>query len=839
MMFIRGEQFTSELGLAKKVLKTSQSFLLAIMISFTFLPVMAEASEIMAISLTASAGGEVVTIQSDTSAEYEIYDLDGPPRLVIMFPEATIATDVKQIKSDKAVVSSVFPVKSETGVRIEIGLNEVVEYDVGASDDSIEIHFAKAEKDGGASKVAAVIKDIEVRDIGSVSELVLRGEHMDVNHNAFLTDNNQTLILDFWGATSSLPKEFYQYATQRIRNVVVGEAEGRLRLVIGLLPGGEMKHQIESNGGELVVKVGNVSQGRKADAIVVQGVVFQPDDRIAHIMVTTDGQSPIVNINEKDGNVIIDLKKAVLAEGQERSQDVSGFPGPVKQVDTYKVNDSVRIVARLRDEVDITSIQQGNVFTVNLEPEDLYLARSGGDNTRDEFAYSGQKVTFDFKDIDIRNALKLISEMSDLNIIMSDDVSGNLTMRLVDVPWDQALDLILAARGLGQEKTGNVMRIASVEVLRKEYESKLQARRGSEQLEPLVTEFITLNFTKVDEVKKMLEGASANATKGGGNASQTTSLTDSGSTSGTSTETSVGILSPRGSFLVDARTNTLVVKDTQKAINSIKRLIATIDQPLKQVLIEARIVEATDNFSREMGISWGGSYQSPVRNGGTVAIGPVDGVAGDNIVAGTVPGTRGRLVDLPAATGAGAGGGIGLAIGTVKGMLELELSAAEADDDIKIVSNPRVVTTNLKTAIIDQGTEIPFTSVSQNGTNVQFKKATLGLEVTPQITADDRVILTIVVSKDSPTSTAVGTDQNVLISTKRVETEVFLDTGETVVIGGIFTRDKNNTVAGVPLLMDIPVLGWLFKKKKVRDDKNELLVFLTPTVLKTKKVSIK
>lgn len=837
MMSIRGEQFTSELGLAK-VLKTSQNFLLAIMISFTSLPVMAEASEIMAISLTASAGGDVVTIKADTSAEYEIYDLDGPPRLVIMFPEATIATDVKKIKSDKSVVSSVFPVKSETGVRVEIGLNEVVEYDVSESDHAVEIHFAKAEQDGGTSNAAAVIKDIEVRDIGSVSELVLRGEHMDVNHNAFLTDNNQTLILDFWGATSSLPKEFYQYSTQRIRNVVVGEAEGRLRLVIGLLPGGEMNHQIESNGGELVVKVGSVSQGRKADAIVVQGVVFQPDDRIAHIMVTTDGQGPIVNINEKDGNVIIDLKKAVLADGQERSQDVSGFPGPVKQVDTYKVNDSVRIVARLRDKVDVTSIQQGNVFTVNLEPEDLYLARSGGDNTKDEFAYSGQKVTFDFKDIDIRNALKLISEMSDLNIIMSDDVSGNLTMRLVDVPWDQALDLILAARGLGQEKTGNVMRIAPVEVLRKEYETKLQARRGSEQLEPLVTEFITLNFTKVDEVKKMLEGASANATKGGSNASQTTSLTDASSTSGISTETSVGILSPRGSFLVDARTNTLVVKDTQSAINSIKRLIATIDQPLKQVLIEARIVEATDNFTREIGISWGGSFQTPVRDGGSVSVGPVGGIAGDNIVAGT-PATRGRLVDLPAATGAGAGGGIGLAIGTVKGMLELELSAAEADDDIKIVSNPRVVTTNLKTAIIDQGTDIPFTSVSQNGTNVQFKKATLGLEVTPQITADDRVILTIVVSKDSPTSTAVGTDQNVLINTKRVETEVFLDTGETVVIGGIFTRDKNNTVAGVPLLMDIPVLGWLFKKKKVRDDKNELLVFLTPTVLKTKKVSIK
>ncbi|MDX8403677.1 MAG: AMIN domain-containing protein, partial [Mariprofundaceae bacterium] len=594
-------------GLKGGLSKTGFVLLMAIMMA---LPNLAKASQINSVSLMDSERGDVVRIETDAALEYQVFDLDGPPRVVLNFPGASISGDVGSMNPDGAGVTSIFPVKSEDGVRLEIGLSEMIGYKIEDGENALTIRFSRSDSEDTSSTTAAKLKDIEVHDRGSVTELVLRGDNMDASHNAFLTNKDQTLILDFWGASSMLPKEFYQYSTQRIKNVTVGEAEGRVRLVIGLLPGGKMNQQIDANSGELVVRFGKISPKRRAAETVVEGVDFQPDDRIAHIMVRTDVVNPVVSINEKDGNVIINLKKANLASGQERSQDVRAFPGPVKQVDSYLIDDGVRIVARLRDKVNVTTFQRGNVFTVNLEPEDLYLARTGS-GAKDEFAYTGQKVTFDFKDIDILNALKLISEMSDLNIIMSDDVSGKLTMRLVDVPWDQALDLILSARGLGQEKTGNVMRIAPVDVLRAEYESKLLARKGSEQLEPLVTEFITLSFAKVDDVKKILEGASANSTKGG---TTTTATTTESGTGASSPETSVGILSPRGSFLVDQRTNTLIVKDTQASINSVKRLIATIDTPVQQVLIEARIVEATDSFQREFGISWGGSVTSNTGN---------------------------------------------------------------------------------------------------------------------------------------------------------------------------------------------------------------------------------
>jgi len=821
MMFRHGDGNNMSAMKINNILNTLSKCILLSAVAL-ILPGIASAAQINGVSLMDSEAGDLLRIEADAPLEYQVFDLDGPPRMVVNFPAASISSDVTTMRPDGTGVTSVFPAKSKDGVRLEIGLSEMLGYEIKESGNTLVIRFDRIDSGSSDSAVAAVIKDIAVVDKGSVTELVLSGDNMDASHNAFLSNDNQTLILDYWGGISKLPKENYKYSTQRINNVTIGQAEGRVRLVVAVLPGGELNHQVDAEKGKLTVRFGSVAPKRRASTIVVESVDFQPDDRIAHLMVRTDVVNPILNVTEKDDTVIIDVKKAALAKGQERSQDVSAFPGPIKQIDSYPVDDKVRIVVRLRDKVDVSSFQQGNVFTVNLEPEDIRLARVGSEG-KEEFAYTGQKVTFDFKDIDIRNALKLISEMSDLNIIMSDDVSGLLTMRLVDVPWDQALDLILAARGLGQERTGNVMRIAPVEVLRTEYEAKLEARRGSEQLEPLVTEFLTLSFTKVEDFKKILEGASANATKGGETSS--TSADGVTTTSGSS-ETSVGILSPRGSFLIDERTNTLIIKDTQDAINSVKRLITTIDKPAQQVLIEARIVEASDNFQRDIGISWGGSFNDTPNIGFPSSVG----------VQGAAVGTK--LVDLPAAAGAGAGGAIGVTLGSISNVLnlDLELSAAEADDKIKIVSNPRVLTTNLKTAVIDQGTDIPFTSVSQNGTNVQFRKATLGLEVTPQITADKRVILQIVVSKDSPTSTAVGTDQNVLISTKRVETEVFMDNGETIVIGGIYTRDRTTNNKGVPGLSKIPVLGWLFKKNKKTDNRSELLVFMTPTVIDPKGV---
>ncbi len=776
-------------------------------------PLAAWAASVTGVALQKAPGGDVVIIHGDAPLNYQVFDLKAPARLVIRFSDASLARGVEPLHKGGTGVTSVFPVAGEGGVRVEVGMSRALKYKIKEQGNDLVLRFAPAA--GGKTKTSgAVLKDIDIRDRGSATELVLRGEHLDANHDSFLTNGGRTLILDFWGATSMLPREHYAVATRKIRDVTVGQAKGRVRLVVDLVQGGKASHQIDASKNQLVLRVGDIKPPRKTGVVRVDDVHFQPDDRIAHLQIRTDRPNPVVNVYTRKNNVVLDIKKAALAPGQERTLDVRDFPGPVRQVDAYRVGDSVRVVARLREAVEVSSFQHGNVLTLTLTPKDIAAARQGA-AVGEKFEYHGQKVSFDFKDIDIRNALKLIAEMSNLNIIMSDDVQGKLTMRLVDVPWDQALDLILTARGLGKEQVGNVLRIAPTKVLTEERQNRLEALKSARELEPLETEFITLGFAKVEDVKKMiLSGGSGQEGKTGDRKN--------------GTGPSMSLLSPRGSILTDPRTNTLIVKDTRESINNIKRLVKIIDQPQKEVLIASRIVEATNDFSRDLGVRWGGGFtkKTPLMTGGATVPG-TDANGGA-----TLTGGRGFLVDLPAAVGPGAGGALGLSLGYLGGQvnLSLELSAAEADGTVKIVSNPRVITTNLKTAKIEAGQDVPFvTSSPNNGTNVQFRKATLGLEVTPQITADNRILLHVLVKKDSVSNSQVA--GNPILSTKRVDTDIILGNGETVVIGGIYERTREKTTSGVPGFMRIPLLGWLFKKNVQKDSKAELLIFLTPKIL--------
>ena len=786
---------------------------------------LATAGTINNISLLDSKDGDVLVIDSDEALEYQVFDLSEPPRLVMTFPGAKIEDSIVAIKGQGAGVTNLFPMKNELGVRIEVGLTEALSYEVDEKELSLVVRFSAVDSGDSAASGKSLIKSIVVKDKGDVTEVALQGLNMDANHNAFLTNQNQTLVIDFWGGKSKLNKERFQFATQRVKAITVGEAEDRLRLVVDLSKVGDMSQQIEATSDMMMIRFGHFSDARK-DITEVESIDFQPDGRTARVMIRTDVTNPVVLVHELDGNTVVDLKGAVLAQGQERTQDLRAFAGPLEQIDAYRKNDLVRVVIRARETSEISTFQQGNVFTVNFVPEDIAAAARGKGKSEGEFSYSGEKVTFDFKDIDIRNALKLIAEMSSLNIIMSDDVTGTLTMRLVDVPWDQALELILSARGLGKEQTGNVLRVAPVEVLRTEYESKIEARKGSLQLEALVTEFITLSYTKVKDVKSMLEAA-AQAGKSGASAGDKAMPEADKS----------GLLSSRGSVLTDERTNTLIIKDTVSAINNVKRLINAIDKPIQQVLIEARIVEASDSFTHSVGIRWGGNYnaQSGSNFPGSTAIGASGTTAAnsDAIISGGVTSATGRgmLIDLPAATGPGQGGAIGLSLGSFSNVinLDLELSAAQADGDAKIISNPRIVTSNLKSATVTQGSLVPIVTPGSGTTpaTTVLTKAALTLDVTPQITADDGVILDIVVTKDSP----IVFNGATAVDSKSVTTNVYVKNGETIVIGGVYTRDKAENSAGVPLLQDIPFLGWLFKNKSVRDNKTELLIFITPKVV--------
>jgi type IV pilus assembly protein PilQ len=788
---------------------------------FIVLPSLSWAGTIQNVSLLDSEDGDVLIVESDKPLEYQVFDLSEPPRLVMTFPGAQIDKSIVAIKGDGDGVVNLFPKANELGVRLEMSLSDTLTYEVDEQGNSLVIRF-DAPNNMGSQRKQAVLEKINVRDKAGTTEVVIDGLNMNTNHNAFLTNNDKTLVVDLWGAKSKLKKTRFQYASQHVKSVTVGEADDRLRLIIDLLPSVDMAQQIDASEDQMVIRLGAIVD-KDSNAVEVEQVNFQPDGPLAKVMINTNVTNPVVDVHEEGGNTVVDIANATLAQGQELSQDLRAFSGPVSQIDTYKVGNKVRVVVRTREKVEVNSFQQGNVFSLSFVPERLALAARGEKRNDGRFSYKGEKVTFDFKDIDIRNALKLIAEMSDLNIIMSDDVTGTLTMRLVDVPWDQALDLILSARGLGKEQTGNVLRVAPVEVLRTEYKSKIEARKGSLQLEPLVTEFITLSYSKVEEVKKMLEEASANQGK---KSKKKDAMPETGES---------GLMSSRGSVLIDTRTNTLIIKDTVEAINNVKRLISIIDKPIQQVLIEARIVEASDSFTHSIGVRWGGGVNRQTNNNfpGSVAIGAANGVAAANssaIISGgqTAATTRGFLVDLPAS---GNGGSIGLSLGSFSNAinLDLELSAAQADGVAKIISNPRIVTSNLKTATVTQGALLPFVTpaTANNPATTTLIEAALTLKVTPQITADGGVIMDIKVTKDAPASFGGTTG----INSKAVTTNVFVKNGETIVIGGVYTRDKGQNSTAVPFFSEIPFLGWLFKTKDTRDNKTELLIFITPKVM--------
>ena len=792
------------------------------LVLFTALPSLSWAGTIQNLSLLDSEDGDVLIVESDEPLEYQVFDLSEPPRLVMTFPGAEIDDSIVAIKGEGEGVVNLFPKANELGVRLEMRLSDSIGYEVDEQGNSLIVRF-DAPKSATDEDKATVLEKINVQDKAGATEVVIDGLNMNANHNAFLTNQNKTLVVDLWGAKSKLQKNRFQYASQRVKSLTVGEADDRLRLIIDLLPSSDMAQQIDASEDQLVIRLGQISQ-TASDAVKVESVNFQPDGAKAKVMVNTNVADPVVEVHEEDGNTVIDIANASLAQGQELSQDLRAFSGPISQIDTYHVGDNVKVVVRTREEVEVNTFQQGNVFSLNFVPQRLAMASRGEKGDDGRFSYTGEKVTFDFKDIDIRNALKLIAEMSDLNIIMSDDVTGTLTMRLVDVPWDQALELILSARGLGKEQTGNVLRVAPVEVLRTEYESKIEAKKGSLQLEPLVTEFITLSYAKVEEVQKMLEEASKKGSKTADKKKGSMPKADSS-----------GLMSSRGSILVDKRTNTLIVKDTVEAINNVKRLVAVIDKPIQQVLIEARIVEASDSFTHSIGVRWGGGVnrQTTANFPGSVAIGAANGVTATNssaIITGgqSAATTRGFLVDLPAA---GNGGSIGLSLGSFSNAinLDLELSAAQADGIAKIISNPRIVTSNLKTATVTQGALLPFITpaTANNPATVKLVEAALTLTVTPQITADGGVIMDIKVTKDAPASFSGVSG----INSKAVTTNVFVKNGETIVIGGVYTRDKGKTGTAVPFFSEIPFLGWLFKTEETRDNKTELLIFITPKVM--------
>jgi type IV pilus assembly protein PilQ len=535
----------------------------------------------------------------------------------------------------------------------------------------------------------------------------------------------------------------------------------------------------------------------------------------------TDPSTP-VDIRQEGGRVVAVFKDTDLPSELMRRLDVMDFATPVTTVDTLRTNLDTRIVISADGKYEQLAYQSDNDFTIEINPA-AAEAEEGSTLFSETKEYEGQRLTLNFQDIETRAVLQLLAETSGRNIVVSDTVQGNVTLRLRNVPWDQALDIVMTTKGLDMRQNGNVIIVAPAEEIAARETADLEAQQAISELEPLYSEFLQVNYAKAEDLATLISGEGA----AGGNS----------------------LLSDRGSIAVDARTNTLLVQDTAERLQDIRRMVSTLDVPIKQVLIESRIVVVNDDFSRDIGFRWGVTAinESGTNSGGQFLTGTGSGSdtmvnsaisnlgdpANGTIYPVQVPVLGDRYnVNVPIADAAGR---IALAVLESDFLVDLELSALEAEGAGEIVSTPRVITANQKEARIEQGVEIPYQqSASSGATTVQFKKAVLSLTVTPQITPDNNIIMDLMVSKDNvgdiiSTGGLGGTVPS--IDTRQVETQVLVADGQTVVLGGIYETERRETITKVPFLGDIPVVGRLFKSTQRVNNKAELLIFVTPRIL--------
>lgn len=535
-------------------------------------------------------------------------------------------------------------------------------------------------------------------------------------------------------------------------------------------------------------------------------------------MVTLSDPSTPVDIRQEGGRVVAVFKDTDLPAELMRRLDVMDFATPVTTVDTLRTNLDTRIVITAEGKYEQLAYQSDNEFTIEINPvatdtDQLSLFSE----TKD---YDGQRLTLNFQDIETRAVLQLLAETSNRNIVVSDTVQGNVTLRLRNVPWDQALDIVMTTKGLDMRQNGNVIIVAPAEEIAARETADLEARAAINELEPLYSEFLQVNYAKAADLAGLISQS-----EGGQNS----------------------MLSERGSVAIDDRTNTLLVQDTVSRLQDIRRLVRTLDIPIRQVLIESRIVVVSDDFSRDLGVRFGATgYKANSSDGATVVSGT--GVGTDTMIGsilgnladpanGTIfpiqlPDLNNRYnVNVPIQNPAGR---FSIAVLETEYLVDLELTALESEGRSEIVSTPRVITANQKEARIEQGVEIPYQeSASSGATTTQFKKAVLSLTVTPQITPDDNIIMDLRVSKDNVGELVASATGGFVpsIDTRAVETQVLVNDGQTVVLGGIYETVRRETVNKVPFLGDIPGVGFLFRSTQKVSNKAELLIFVTPRIL--------
>ena len=649
------------------------------------------------------------------------------------------------------------------------------------------------------------------------------------------------IAIDLPGVKNATGRPSVEVNQGNLRSVAIAQGEDRTRLVLNLRQAANYRAQLDGKTLVLVVDSGAPSPTVAAAGAAPAAPSFAPaqnvqaqalrdidfrrgPDGAGRVVVELPSTLVGVDIRQQGQNLVVDFPRATVPEALRRRLDVTDFGTPVNTITTTQDGDRVRMVVQPRGAWEHSAYQSDTQFVLEVRPmavDPNKLVQGPG--------YAGEKLSLNFQNIEVRALLQVIADFTNFNVVTSDTVTGNVTLRLKDVPWDQALDIILQAKGLGLRKTGNVIWIAPKDELLAKEQVELEARQKIAELEPVRTQSFQLNYTKSEEVAKGLTGQGL-----------------SGGSTGGANNNPARILSPRGSVIYETRTNQLFVTDIPGKLEEIQAMIAKIDIPVRQVQIEARIVEADDRFGRSLGVKLGATDLRGLRGGvpGYKVGGSNYLMPGGNYNAVGAQSLQGpafsygdsNFVNLPAAALAGAGSpatfALSLFSATANRFLNLELSALEADGRGKIVSSPRVITADQVKAEIEQGEEIPYQNATSSGaTAVEFKKASMRLEVTPQITPEGNVILDVNVTKDSRGELTLA---GPAINTKRVRTQVLVENGGTVVIGGIFQQEDRTDVNKVPVLGDVPVLGNLFKNTVRSSNKTELLVFITPKVVTEK-----
>ena len=639
----------------------------------------------------------------------------------------------------------------------------------------------------------------------------------------FTIQSPARIALDFPGISNAMGRSSVEVNEGNLKSISVVQAGERTRVVLNLKQ--PTTYKTEISGKSLLVMLDSTSatgvgtpapsvfaERQTRDVQALKDVDFRRSaDGAGRVVVTLPNNNTGVDIRQQGKSLVVDFMKSSLSEGLRRRMDVADFGTPVKSVTTTQTGDRVRMVIEPQGLWEHSAYQNDEQFVVEVKE-----VKTDPKKLTQGIGYNGQKLSLNFQSIEVRSLLQVIADFTNFNIVTSDSVSGSVTLRLQDVPWDQALDIILQAKNLGMRKSGNVIWVAPKDEIATKEKLDLESMTAVQNLEPVKTQSFQINFAKASEIATQISGGGVGAAPAAGSAR---------------------ILSTRGSVIAEPRTNQLFVTDIPSRLEQIQELITKLDVAVRQVVIEARIVEASDTFSKALGVRLGGSdlraqsggdggYQ--IAGNDRIAFGTSYGNAVASSGAGGTVNQTLSAVNLPVS---GAAGTFALSIfnASANRFLNLEISAMESDGKGKVISSPRVVTADQTKALIEQGTELPYQVASSSGaTSIQFRKANLKLEVTPQITPEGSIILTLDVNKDTVGQLTPG---GYAIDTKHIQTQALIENGGTIVIGGIFTEDQTDVVDKVPFFGDLPVVGALFKRTSKGSNKKEMLVFITPRVL--------